>query len=105
MWIINNKSYTDEEAISCGILTSLQIQVYNALKIAAERMGQFGKDSYYKKHKLTGGFSLSYGKLHFTPTQEHKDVVDAMPKVLSGAMSPEEGMALLHQYDVFQQRF
>ena len=102
MWVISGKSYTDDEAVSSGVLTAQQIQVYNALAKAAERMGQL---AYYSTRKLTGGFFLRYGKMHFTPTQEHRDVVDAMPLVLSGKMTPEQGMALLHQYEVFNQRF
>lgn len=105
MWVIQGISYTDDEATAAGLLTRQQMQVYDALQIAAERMGT---NAYYAKRKQAGGYSLGGkrpGKLHFIPTQEHRDVVDAMPKVLSGKMSPEAGMALLHQYEVFQQRF
>lgn len=79
--------------------TTAQEQAYNALKIAAEKMGKIA----YAKDKAAG--KTKKRNYRFTPTQEHQDIISAMPKVLSGEITPEEAMAMLHQYDVFNQRF
>jgi hypothetical protein len=68
---------------------------YRALSFAAERMGKSG----YAAHCAS-----RHNKLPFRPSSEHQEVMAAMPMVLSGTMSPEEAFALLHQYDVFNQR-
>lgn len=91
-WIISGKDYTDEEAIDAGLLTRQQMQAYDALSVAAERIG--------RNTPLT----IRRGKPHFTPTQAHIDVIKAMGDVLSGAITPEEAMALLWEYDVMKQR-
>jgi hypothetical protein len=80
--------------------TDPRIQAYNALKIAAERIGRNNSASYqeqmiYRRGKLVKAY-------HITP--EHRAVCDAMPKVLSGEITPEQAMATLHEYDTLKQR-
>lgn len=66
-------------------------QAYNALRVAAERIGQNNyRSGLYKKK----GYRI---------TQEHQDVLQAMSDVLSGKITPENAMALLHEYDVLKQ--
>jgi hypothetical protein len=36
----------------------------------------------------------------YTVTPEHRAIVDAMPKVLAGTMTPDEAMSLLWGHDV-----
>lgn len=88
--------------------TPQQLQAYNALKIAAERMGRNGYAAEVARRGFTSAQALAWIQRHkrslYIPTGEHCAVVEAMSKVLSGEMSPEEAMALLHQYDVMKQR-
>jgi hypothetical protein len=75
--------------------TSLVAQASRALEVASHRMGQSG----YRAH-----LASKHAKRPYTPTAEHDAVVKAMPALLSGEITPEEAMALLHTYDVKQQR-
>jgi hypothetical protein len=68
---------------------------YRALSVAAEKMGKSG----YKAHTVS-----KYAKHPYTPSAEHAEIVKAMPALLSGQITPEEAMALLHQYDTLKQR-
>jgi len=76
-------------------------QAYNALRIASERMGRnnfrAGLYSVRRDHRgrVTQGYSV---------TPEHAAVVDAMPRVLSGELSPSDAMAMLHEYNTEKQR-
>lgn len=76
-------------------------QTYRALQIAAERIGRnnFANGTYRvvrSNERIVGG--------RYSITAEHKAVIEAMPRVLDGHMTPDEAMALLHQYDVLKQR-
>lgn len=71
-------------------------QVYRALSTAADRIGA----NNYRLQRA----SFSGRKFRFHVTPEHREIVEAMPKLLSGAMSPDEAMALLWQYDTMKQR-
>lgn len=93
--------------------TSQQLQAYNALRIAAERMGANGYAAEVRKiQKRNPRWSLTDILNHqtrtkrsiYTPTGEHCAVIESMSKVLSGEIDPEEAMALLNQYDVMKQR-
>jgi hypothetical protein len=88
-WIISGKDYTDQEAIDARLLTSQQIHAYNALSVAAERIGRNTPRT---------------SKRHFTPTPAHIDVINAMRDVLSGKITPEEAMGVLWEYDVMKER-
>lgn len=77
-------------------------QLYKALKIAAEKIGQNNYKiqvaAYLKKHK-------NLKKFRFTVTPEHAEIVKAMGDVLDDKISLEHAMSLLHQYDTLKQRF
>jgi len=73
-------------------ITELQSQVYDALNKAALRISANNYAQAKRTHKK------------YTVTAEHALLVETMPKVLSGETSPEDAMALLHNYDVLQQR-
>lgn len=70
-------------------------RAYKALRIAAERIGANNYRAGVYNPRQRGGYSI---------TDAHKDVIEAMRDVLSGAMSPNDAMALLHRSDVEQQR-
>lgn len=82
-------------------VTPAQDQTYKALEKAANRMGNNNyleqKAKWLKTHK-------NMKKFQFTVTAEHEMIVKAMPKVLSGELTPEEAMSLLWDYDVLKQR-
>jgi hypothetical protein len=70
-------------------------QAYRALDTAAHRMGRNGYAAHLKSKRA---------KLPYTPTQEHRDLCDAMPRLLAGTLSPNDAMAMLHGYDTLKQR-
>jgi hypothetical protein len=70
-------------------------QAHRALSIAAERMGKSG----YAAH-----LASKFAKRPYTPSAEHVQIVEAMPALLAGQITPEEAMGLLHQYDTMKQR-
>lgn len=84
-----------------GGYTDAQLAAYRALAKAAERMG------------YNGYLAASKGRARprnwrpvgiYAPTEAHREVLEAMPKVLSGEMTPNDAMALLWQGDVMDQR-
>jgi hypothetical protein len=70
-------------------------RAYKALRIAAERIGANNYRAGLYNPRQRGGYSI---------TDAHKDAIEAMRDVLSGAMSPNDAMALLHRGDVLQER-
>lgn len=76
-------------------------QAYNALCIASERMGRnnYRAGLYRVKRNRRGQVVQGY-----TITPEHAAVVAAMPRVLSGELSPNDAMAMLHEYETEKQR-
>lgn len=75
------------------------VRTYNALHTAAQRINENVTKALYKKYGDLNRVRMA-GKLPlYTPTQSHRDIVDAMPKVLDGRMTPEEAMGLLWEYD------
>lgn len=68
-------------------------RAHDALMHAANKINANVTAALYKKHGDLRCMSAYY------PSQSHRDIVDAMPKVLDGRMSPEEAMALLWEYD------
>lgn len=78
-----------------------RILAYNALSIAGQRIAENNYRSqmaaHLKKKRKRNTFK-------FVVTDEHQAVVDAMPKVLSGDLSPNDAMAMLLDYDTFKQR-
>jgi hypothetical protein len=89
-------------------MTTPQQAAYKALQIAAERIGRNGYQAEMERRKMTTAQALRWQLRNkrsiYTPTGEHCAVVEAMPKVLSGEITPEEAMGLLWQYDVMKQR-
>jgi len=74
---------------------------YNALRIAADRMGENNYRAGQRAHVKAGRRPTTY---RYTPTPEHAAVVAAMPKLLAGELTPNDTMAMLHQYDTLHQR-
>jgi len=68
---------------------------HRALSVAADKMGKSG----YRAH-----LASKYAKRPYAPSAEHEEIMAAMPLLLSGLITPEEAMALLHQYDTLKQR-
>ncbi len=83
--------------------TDLRIQAYRALAKAAERIG-YGNylNGMYRSHKQRGKRGLIVGG--YTITEAHEDIIEAMPKVLSGELDPEAAMNLLRRGDVMKER-
>ena len=81
--------------------TDKQIQVYEALQAAALRIGEnnwrAGRAAWVK----AGRKAHTY---RYQPTEGHRKVIDAMSPMLAGDISPESAMAILHEYDVFNER-
>ncbi len=76
-------------------------QAYAALAHAAEQMGlnNYLSGLYRpvrRRGKVVSGYSL---------TADHAALVEAMPRVLSGAMGIEEAMALVTSPAVMRERF
>ncbi len=88
---IINKDGTETE-ISDDSSTA---RAYRALAHAADRMGKSG----HRAHAVS-----KYRKQPYTPTAEHSAIIKAMPALLAGEISPEEAMAMLHEYDTLKQR-
>lgn len=85
-------------------------RAYRALQTAAERIGRNNCKSYTESaafNKLPGirRTNTQARRGHYTITHEHEEIVNAMPALLAGTITPEEAMALLHGYGVMQQRF
>lgn len=73
-------------------------QVYEALRIAAERIGRNNYRKGLEQHIKAGKSPQTY---QYVPTIEHRTIVLAMGDL---SLSDDEVMALLHDYDVMQQR-
>lgn len=70
--------------------TEGQRRAYAALYAAAEVIGR-------NNYRRMGN--------RYRVTVEHRRLVEAMSAVLSGKISVDEAMALLHDHDVMEQRF
>lgn len=75
-------------------------RAYRALQHAAEQVGlnNFRKGLYRPQR-------IGRKMLGYSITDAHQQLIDAMPQVLSGLVTPEEAMALVTSHDVMQQRF
>jgi hypothetical protein len=83
------------------ILGDATHRAYGALRIAAERIGMNNYSAGYDAHIKAGRSKRTY---RYVPTPAHILVVEAMPKLAGGEITPEEAMALLHTHDVFKER-
>ena len=97
-WNIRNK---EMEADPTRSRMTARDRVYKALGKAAERMAENNYKSQLAAHLKKGRKKSTF---KFSVTPEHKEVVDAMPKVLSKEMTMDEAMSLLHQHTTSAQR-
>ena len=83
-----------------------RIQAYNALNIAASRMAtaafkaRVARVGYKKAAAFVVGRPVDMSDV----TPELRAVCNAMGDVLSGKISPDAAMSLLHEHDVAKQR-
>lgn len=61
----------------------------------SEKMNRLGGVRYGNKRANRGAYTI---------TAAHEEVVNAMPALLEGKITPEEAMALLHGYDIKNER-
>lgn len=78
-----------------------QSRAYDALSAAGERIGQGNYQAQLAAHTKARRARSTF-KFHVS--EAHAAVVAAMPRVLSGAITPEEAMGLLHTHDVLTER-
>lgn len=90
----------DDDVPPAKIITTAQ-QAYRALSIAASKIGANNYARQIAAHRKAGRSPRTF---RFTVTDAHRLVVDSMPAVLAGKITPEQAMAVLHEYDVLQQR-
>lgn len=81
--------------------TDTQSAVYDALAVAAERIGRGNYKAQIAVHLKARRTRASF---RFFVSEAHAAVVAAMPRVLSGDLTPDEGMGLLHEYNIEQER-
>jgi hypothetical protein len=76
-------------------------QAYSALQAAGERIGaaEYAAGRYKARRGRTGKVTQGY-----TISSEHKQVVDALNDLGRNRISPEQAMAILHEYDVLKAR-
>lgn len=75
-------------------------QTYRILEAAAARINENVTKALYAKHGDLGRCKFPL----YSPTETHRAIVDAMPKVLSGEMSVGDALALVHSYDGDKER-
>ncbi len=77
-------------------------RAYDALNHAASQVGSSNyraglyRTTYYGNGRVRTGYTI---------TPEHRELIEAMPKVLSGEMGVDDAMALVTRYDIMVQRF
>jgi hypothetical protein len=82
-------------------LTNQEEQVHAALVKAAERIGANAyKAGHYKVKRNRKGVVVQ----GYTLTPEHQEVMTAIDALGRGTITAEEGMAILHQYEVHNAR-
>ena len=76
-------------------------QTYRALQTAAERIGMNNyRAGLYRVRRNHRGRVVEGYRI----TAEHAAIIEAMPKVLTGELSPNDAMAMLHEYKIEKQR-
>lgn len=93
--------YVDGRTMQEIQVTPQQDKAYQALKIAAEKMARNNYIEQTAKWLMT---HKNLKKFRFIVTLEHEELVQAMPKILNGDITPEEAMSLLWQPETFRQR-
>lgn len=81
--------------------TPQQLQAHRALIRASEKMGWNNYQAGLAAHVRKGRKANTY---RYHPTEEHERVIKASSDVLKGKITPEQAMAMLHEYDIFNQR-
>jgi hypothetical protein len=81
--------------------TDAQLRAYRQLGKAAERMGLNNYNSHLNAHIKAGKSKKTFRDF---VTDEHREVIAAMSKVLSGEMSIEEANNLINSYEIEKQR-
>lgn len=77
------------------------LDAYKALSVAADRIGVRNYAAGHGCHtKTMRGARVKV----YVPTAAHRLVVDAMPAVLSGDITPSDAMGLLWTWDVMTER-
>lgn len=79
-----------------------ETQAFRALMIAAERIGEKNFRRQYERHIDRGRKSSTF---RYDPTPAHRLVVETAEKLGLGQITAEEAMAVLHIYEVEQERF
>lgn len=77
-------------------------RAYNALANAANQIQQRVTKALYEENGDLGRYERS---APYYPTPEHRDIVDAMPKLLAGQIDVETAMAIVGSYEAVEQRF
>ena len=77
------------------------LRAYRALSVAADRIGANGYSRGLRAHLKAGRKTSTY---RYAPTDAHLLIVEAMPRVLAGEITPDEAMSYLHNYDVLNER-
>lgn len=86
-----------ENAVTTSRAETTASMAYRALYVAAERIGA--------RNWASGIGCRTYGgRRTYFPTRAHRDVVDAMPAVLAGSITPQDAMGLLWREDVAKER-
>lgn len=77
-------------------------QVYMALQNAAERIGRANRPSYMSQIKRGRNKQVIQG---YHLSDAHEKVVQTMDALMHNKITPEQAMAIVHEYDVSKERF
>lgn len=77
------------------------LAAFRALSIAAERIAAGNYRAQLDAHRHSGRSAHTF---RFAVSAAHRAVVDAMPAVLAGTMTPHAAMDLLHRSDILAER-
>ena len=77
-------------------------QAYRNLSKVADSIGGNNYHRQLAEHLRSGRRRSTF---RFTVTDAHRRVVDAMGEVMRGTLTPEQAMAVIHEYEVNEQRF
>lgn len=83
-------------------MTTSKQDVYNALYKASE---QIGANNFKKQMAVWLKKGRRRHTFKFKVTDIHNEITEAMPKVMKGTISINDGMALLHTPEAMQERF
>ncbi len=81
-------------------MMTINIQVYEALMKASEKIGAAMRKDYMAQIKRRKGQVVK----GYTLSEAHRKVQEMLDKYSRGKVSDEEAMAILHDYDVIKER-